>query len=440
MPNLKKPYILWFSDIHYSNMYNSIPIDGKNGFDFLWDKFIEKIGELHRSHHKFSHIIISGDLIMSGDSSEVINFAKRISKLYETVFKMTSKPKLIICPGNHDVSRSYLTESYIKFRKAGNNTIEDFYKFLIGTTTEINSLKTKMFKDYKNFYDCLIDLNIVFDSSSQNDNLFFNYYDDEYNLLFRIINSSSNSHGDGVHSLIEIILEKLIADNGNMEAVKKLIELSTKVKEQGNQIYLAEPLDENNFIPIINNSDPIVISIAHHPIHEWLTYSQIYDTRESSEINQIYRFSHLHLSSHEHIDPSQYYLYFKDLCLNLKSGKFCDSELGRIETSWTNDMFKEVFCENWFSTLLISPEKMEVQHSNYKFQFTDIANSTWIDLSPLKVHKLRSKEMNFDAVFRMNSEIEELNMTDLLNFKVRLDEAYNKLCVLIDSRLLKLIE
>lgn len=432
-----KPYILWISDIHYSMSYDDDlinKINGKKRFDYLWDKFIDHIHFLDNNVSRFTHIIISGDLIMTGVMDEVNMFSNKIIKLYTDVFTHDRKPKLLICPGNHDVSWDFLETAYLKFRETGYTEIKDFYKFLNGVSNEILDAKKKMFNDYRQFYFNLERFGIVKTNSSEFlKNYCFNYFDSEFNILFRIINSSSNSHGDGVHSLIKIILKDILSDSGKTGAMEALIEMSTKIKEQGNQIYLAEALSEIDK-GLLNESDPIVISIAHHPIHEWLLYSQIYNMDQNSIVNQIYNYSHLHLTSHEHIDPSEYYLYFKDQCLSLKSGKFCDRELESKE-----DVFTEIFNSNWFSTIEINIKSMELVHSNYKFMFSDSNNAIWEDKSNGKVHKLIPKEMRLNSlvekIYTRNEDIIRLTVEEILKLKIELDQNYNEAKLKIEKRI-----
>lgn len=99
--------ILHITDLHYSTVMGGLTKQ-KN----LITNFLSDISNLQ---NKIDLVIFSGDLVNSGDSDTV--FDKASEEFLEPILASLNLPKerLIICPGNHDVDRSSLSKSVVKY-------------------------------------------------------------------------------------------------------------------------------------------------------------------------------------------------------------------------------------------------------------------------------------------------------------------------------------
>ncbi|HRG32472.1 MAG TPA: metallophosphoesterase [Saprospiraceae bacterium] len=420
--------ILWISDIHFSMDYLKFkPFSEKHdlcAFDFIWNSFVTETNK-----HEFTHLIISGDLLMGGKVKERENFSNKLKELLAKIQERTTSKHvngipIIIYPGNHDVNwdslvihfNSYLTRNKDKLKEKGGINILKTYleeKFF-------DLKKAEIFKEFGSLYFDLREFNLVgkdFYNHKDDWNYALDYYDSEYNVLFRIYNSSINSHGDGVKEIIEVIGEAVRDKIGDDKWMEWLVDIVTIFKEQGNQVYLQSP-EISKWQEQISISDPLVISCAHHPL-EWLQYNMLYDGNIDAPIPLLKKYSNLHLTSHEHINPAEYFNYSSEGVLMLKSGKFCDRELIRSpsEHLTNNQLMNEIFTMNWYSVIDIDKVdgNLEVLHNNYKFEYISFNNHFWKNISPEKRHVLYNKQFDKPVYKFLNEDISSKNLDDLID-------------------------
>lgn len=115
--------ILHVTDLHYSNK-----IGGRTKQKKLLDNFFT---DLENNVSNIDYIIFSGDLVQSG--SEISDFKLAKDKFLECLLKTLNveKKNLFICPGNHDVERSLVSKSLIKYLDEeidDNDKLNSFFK------------------------------------------------------------------------------------------------------------------------------------------------------------------------------------------------------------------------------------------------------------------------------------------------------------------------
>jgi len=99
--------ILHITDLHYTNTIGSLTKQNKIIRDFLED--------ISKNIDSVDYVIFGGDLVNSGDNISIFKKANQefISKIIE-ILKI-DKSNFFICPGNHDVDRSGVSNSLIKY-------------------------------------------------------------------------------------------------------------------------------------------------------------------------------------------------------------------------------------------------------------------------------------------------------------------------------------
>ncbi|WCO03169.1 metallophosphoesterase family protein [Psychroserpens ponticola] len=134
--------ILHITDLHYTNQ-----IGGRTKQKKLLDNFFN---DLEKNIDKIDFVIFSGDLVQRGDKIEDFELAK--VNFLEKIVAVTkiSKENIFICPGNHDIDRSVVSKSLIKYLDEeidDNIKLDDIFKQ--SNTDLINSHKP--LENYRNF-------------------------------------------------------------------------------------------------------------------------------------------------------------------------------------------------------------------------------------------------------------------------------------------------
>ena len=223
-----KQRILWLSDIHYLIEYKEEHEDGE------FKVFLSSFLALCESKNKITpidYVLISGDIAQSGEEAEYELF--KVDILDKILGKMP-KAKLLVIPGNHDVSRTNISyfESYF-------TTDLEKHAFLEENPTSFDHI----FKFYKEaFKDHPSIPNGI--SSCYKSNLFHGFLkDDNKKTIFVLLNSSWYSFG--YDSLIYYI-EKNIIDSKKLDTKKIAKEITKRTQEYGNQIVGINVFDEFN--------------------------------------------------------------------------------------------------------------------------------------------------------------------------------------------------
>ncbi|MBK6353417.1 MAG: metallophosphoesterase [Saprospiraceae bacterium] len=422
----KDVYILFLSDIHFRVEYSqSFPFvedrdNKKSGFDYLWDNFIFEIESKWKD--RITHVLINGDLVFNAKNFDF----NEISKKFKMLFSKLKNVPIIFTPGNHDVEWERLLSTFI------NNTeglIIDKEQILIAIKKYLefdykDKSRLNVVSNYKAFLNLFSEFNVVGIDKSGLDswNCATYFFDSNFNVCFNILNSSLNSHGDGIKDILRYLKRIYGSRLGEPGLSELLIDLVTIFKEQGNQVY-TQDVNYIDQIHRIKEERPLVISCAHHPI-EWLQYDQIYESNEDFPLKQIKNYSHVHFTSHEHIDPSDYFNYSKEGVLFLKSGKFSDSELTCNGSQNVADLNSKIFNSNWFSIIKIvaTSGSNHLSHMNFKFKFNSFNNSSWEPINETKQHVLYERGTNF--IDLLNNVIQTTNQKDLLECLKKVESDY----------------
>ena len=134
--------ILHITDLHYTNQ-----IGGRTKQKKLLDNFFN---DLEKNVNEVDFVIFSGDLVQRGDKIEDfelarVNFLERIVAVTKI-----NKDNVFICPGNHDIDRSVVSKSLIKYLDEeidDNDKLNEIFKQ--NNTDLINSHKP--LENYRNF-------------------------------------------------------------------------------------------------------------------------------------------------------------------------------------------------------------------------------------------------------------------------------------------------
>uniref|UniRef100_UPI003A932747 metallophosphoesterase family protein n=1 Tax=Bizionia sp. TaxID=1954480 RepID=UPI003A932747 len=134
--------ILHITDLHYTNQ-----IGGRTKQKKLLDNFFN---DLEKNVDEIDFVIFSGDLVQRGDKTEDFELAK--VNFLERIVEVTKikKENIFICPGNHDIDRSVVSKSLIKYLDEeidDNDKLNDIFKQ--NNTDLINSHKP--LENYRNF-------------------------------------------------------------------------------------------------------------------------------------------------------------------------------------------------------------------------------------------------------------------------------------------------
>ncbi|RWE54068.1 metallophosphoesterase [Mesorhizobium sp.] len=135
--------ILHISDLHYSK---------KNAEqrNFLANKFFEDLRVTIDSQGKPNAIVFSGDIVNNPDEDDVYLYA--IDSFFERLFEISglSSSALVLCPGNHDISRLALKQHLPIFHALrqgiGNNEVIEGYYQNQGLTEYATDLSRKFFE------------------------------------------------------------------------------------------------------------------------------------------------------------------------------------------------------------------------------------------------------------------------------------------------------
>tara|TARA_R100000935_G_C2832679_1_gene166083 strand:- start:43 stop:777 length:735 start_codon:yes stop_codon:yes gene_type:complete len=134
--------ILHITDLHYTNKIGSRTKQKK-----LIDNFID---DLTKNVEDIDFVIFSGDLVNDGSSVSDFQLAREgfLEKILSTL--KIEKKNLFICPGNHDVDRTQVSNSLIKYLDEEINNNDDLNLFFKKDNPDlINSHKP--LTNYSNF-------------------------------------------------------------------------------------------------------------------------------------------------------------------------------------------------------------------------------------------------------------------------------------------------
>jgi hypothetical protein len=367
--------LLWLSDIHYSSSYKTVdalPTDNLNKFVKLWNAFLLAV-ESENNKGKITHLLLSGDIVFSGNGSEYSEFKNFLKQLLE---KLSSDITIITIPGNHSVNWAELIKLYDSL-KLNVNPI-DYFQDL--TLIYKDKKEKNVFQFYRTFEKDIAEIN----KNGKNITT-INYLDQftesDKSIIFLPINSCYNSYGNAnFEVLLSYIKKEVVPNVGENNAAKEIIKQFGNVfSEYGNQIYDIEHMYADLSVKYQQRlqSIPLLISVAHHPL-EWIHYDQKYDQGNNvnlKRISDIFKYSRLHLCGHEHISPIINNYYVGDTLI-MKAGKLVDQE--EINAHVDARELNQSFNNNWFSILEIEIQTLLLKSKHFKLAVDDQNNYEWI--------------------------------------------------------------
>ena len=239
--------ILHISDFHFRNEHK---------FQNKQENIVKALNK-EIMNEKIDLVIFSGDLVFSGTKKDVFNNAKEL--LIDNILKSLnlSYEHLFICPGNHDLDRTQVSNSVIRYLDKDVNNNKELNDFITKKDYEISC---KPISNYYNF------LNDIYGPDN-------NHIEDLYSAHERVINK--NKIG-------------ILSINTAWRAVGK--------SDRGNLLFPIDKIQEG--LSKIKDSD-IKILIYHHP----LSYFRDFNEHEVKDIfhnsfDIIFR-GHLHKSFNE---------------------------------------------------------------------------------------------------------------------------------------------
>ncbi len=140
--NFRRMKILHITDLHYTNQ-----IGGRTKQKKLLDNFFI---DLEDNVSDIDFVIFSGDLVQRGDKVEDFELAR--TNFLDRIVNVTKidKKDFFMCPGNHDIDRSVVSKSLIKYLDEDINDNDELNKFFKKENTDlINSHKP--LKNYRDF-------------------------------------------------------------------------------------------------------------------------------------------------------------------------------------------------------------------------------------------------------------------------------------------------
>ena len=318
---IEKTKILWLSDIHYEKEY----LKNENAILAI-NKFVQYIKD---NEEDITHVIYSGDTSADGETESYIAFQDGFHKKLLKV--LPENIKVISVPGNHDVLWRKISEKFEKsekspeeFFKRGNREIEkdEFSEIFEGYNSLGNSLRGVSLSESNSTE--ILEKHMSIDSSGN----FGYYYDRECNSLFILINSAWLSFGKIAKDQTMGNITHALNFKGVKGTIEEIIQVNDRLLvERGNQTYGLHLFDWSVIDEIINEEDPFVISVAHHP-PDWLDWSEIFTNTEINEppLSKLTNISKLHLVGHEH-SASGWGNILNGSCLMLNGGMFLDCSI-----------------------------------------------------------------------------------------------------------------
>ena len=374
-----KQRILWLSDIHYLKEYVNKTDEFK--------KYIADFITVCQSNNTpaIDYVLISGDIAQSGEEIEYRLFKEDI---LDKIFEVLPTAKLLIIPGNHDVSRTSISYFENYFKK-DNDKFTEKSEFVAKNKTAFDHI----FKDYKAAFKDSPYLPVEGLSPYYTANLYHGYYKDDNNkTIFVLLNSSWLSFGEESlkHYLkenINIGSKKSNPDKICYEALARDITLRTH--EYGNQIVSMNVFTDYGDLKnqIDNYPEYLIITVMHHPINWLASDEQVnYANDPQSPFFFLRQKTNLLLTGHEHVPYMHLPEIHNDLTsIHIPGGAFIqvkkknkiskDSKKPKkTNTSEDPEEMTYKFENTMFSIMDINVKKRTIKNKKFIYE-----NNTWIN-------------------------------------------------------------
>lgn len=402
-----KVQILWLSDIHYKNQYGSIK---SKDLDAFLDDFLQYVDKLEPKN--FDYLLLSGDIAQEGSKEDYEQFKKDV--LTPLQGKL-SGAKLLIIPGNHDVSRP-----------AAEFKVE-FIANIAKKTSRLNFFGTsipkfeKLFEHYTNAFHGNSKLPLLSSATYKKNLLYGHVHDIEKKIIFIMLNSSWYSIGEDFLKLyltdflkdyqnkLKRMKSSALKNNLRKVTVEKITrEIESISDEYGKQLIGLEKLkDINEILELIEDySDHIIITIMHHPLN-WLGWDE--RVTSSDKFHKIRELTDLLLTGHEHVPM----LHSSDEIRNIRhipAGCFMNAAKKDKPYIVKKD---GSYSGNWFSTLTINIKKRTVKQFKHSY-CADSFGTRWEQNPDYHTVQLNKKYSSLLSQKRKDKLLSDLNDDSLV--------------------------
>lgn len=264
-----------FNVIHLSDLHFGNPKVNKIKQDDSFRKLVNKIYSLHELN-TIDYIIISGDIGYTGKKEDYLEDEKidkictagNFIKFLNQKFNRSHFPKIIVCPGNHDLFDGTFN-GRVDEKKAFE--FEDKYlKKFSADSLKIDHHLVSKFRWYNKFCETYKERIIKPQTKDASSSYLYGYsYFEQIKTAFVVINSA-------------------------------WLATPNRKSNQGH-LYVNKRIVENIYFEVKEKNPEIVITIMHHPPY-WLNWSERFDTtnRKSPIMQTIVNNSEFILAGHEH--------------------------------------------------------------------------------------------------------------------------------------------
>lgn len=403
--------MLWLSDIHLdaSKLTNKFDVLSYNKY---FESFISFLKKEYPQPNDINYIIISGDLVQSGDMKSYEAFKIHILKPLLEFYKDCL---VITCPGNHDVNWSKVNEGFVE--KYIKSYVEKNHSRIKDTANDKQFLH--LFEDYTNFLTNFPEnngsINKYFDNFLPSYLTVSNNYreyrlngvivDTKKKMLFCILNSAWVSLGSTFHERsikkFSSLIEKNDFDKEKLkEEFRKAIDEVSAIQEYGQQT-IHEELFKNHLVSdgsdlkreedeivsrFLNDSntdfsDYLFINIIHHP-SSWIRENERinFKTPKNTKdllLNKVRGKCDILLTGHEHLPYTHPVNPMHDGTIHFEAGKFTNiDELGEDGNNFKGNRFS-VLTVNLVTENNHSPFLYEHRYSTFLKDPDDAESYEW---------------------------------------------------------------
>ncbi len=443
-PEITKAKIVWVSDIHLRGSYSKDK-RAVDKLDSAYKAFLKKISE-EQEIAPIDYVFLTGDIGFSGSVEDYNYFWEWfITPLYDYYLDASKKqiqikfPKIIVIPGNHDISWDSTVhfEKYLTSYNTNTGNFKERNELIANTSSRPDFIKS--FKHYTEsfsrssgssvksaqIWEKFFDLSNLEVSADYNTERLFGFViDHNKKLIIILLNTSWFSIGVKFNELLitenitsveskinfwdKITMLKKGLDNFFFKAyskqAKSLLAKKERIVEYGNQIIGRDIYPTPHLMEAINkNPEYIIISCMHHPMN-WLSWNELnsYDKSDSEDftLNKILSKTDLLLTGHEHLPIFQkpVLLTNNSKGYHLMAGMFMEDQINAGEG-------QKSFSHSRFSILDIDVDEYKVIEK--RFLFNNLATGTaWVkqnDDYDLPLAKKKKYLTEARALFLKNS-------------------------------------
>lgn len=387
-----KIQILWLSDIHYKHQYAE---PHHKDLEKFRSSFLDYLDTLEPE--EIDYLLLSGDIAQQGSAEDYEQFKK---DLLIPIQKKLPRARLLVIPGNHDVSRPDAV-----FKAAFIQNLDVNSKRLDFFGSDVAQFE-KLFKPYSDAFAANKHLS-EYSSVTYKKSLLYGYvHDIRKKVIFVMLNTSWYSIGE---DFLKLYLEDFLIgyqnevntqdstgdkDEIRRKEVKKLTkDISCIADEYGKQLVGLEKLQGiDEILQLIEDySDHIIVTVMHHPLN-WLDWGE--RVTSTDKFHEIRNSTDLLLTGHEHVPMAHSSELIRDI-RHIPAG--CFMYASERDLPWKASK-SDPLSGNWFSTLSINIKKRtlkQVKHyyspSSHKTPWKSTISGPAINLDKKHTSELSSR-------------------------------------------------